>query len=186
MVKVKARKSLHRPIRLQKVETPRFLANWDMKVVRLSVLSAGRLYPQETVLICQRLTRPQCHSGAWRITSMKNSSDTIGNRICLLHSASNKLATACCLMAMGQTQFVAGSVRSDRESYFAHLWSKIQHYSNASFGLTAIHCASELTNSDKTRQATHVKGSIEARSCNHDRCGKAKGITYSECVCSLR
>jgi hypothetical protein len=56
MVKVKARKSLHRPIRLQEVEAPRFLDNWDMKVVRLSVLSTGRLYPQEMALICQRLT----------------------------------------------------------------------------------------------------------------------------------
>jgi len=54
-----------------------------MKVVRLSALSTARLYPPGNVpgtRFCQRLSQPQGHSAAGRIMSMKNSSDTIGNR----------------------------------------------------------------------------------------------------------
>jgi hypothetical protein len=32
-------------LRVQEVEAPRFLDNWHMKVVRLSALCTGRLYP---------------------------------------------------------------------------------------------------------------------------------------------
>ena len=32
------------------------------------------------------------------------------------------------------------------------------------------------------RQAIYVKRNIETRSCKHCRCGKAKSITYPECV----
>jgi hypothetical protein len=55
-----------------------------MKVVRLSALRTGRLYPQEIfpVLISVRgLVRPQGHSAAGRIMSMKNSTDTIWDRM---------------------------------------------------------------------------------------------------------
>ena len=54
-----------------------------MKVIRLSVLCSGRLYsPGDTpgTHFCYRLSRPQGHSAAGRVTSIKNSNDTIWNR----------------------------------------------------------------------------------------------------------
>ena len=54
-----------------------------MKVVRLSALRTGRLYTPGNIPgthFCYRLSRPQGHSAAGRIMSMKNSNDTIGNR----------------------------------------------------------------------------------------------------------
>jgi hypothetical protein len=49
----------------------------------LSALRTGRLYSQGNISgthFCQRLIRPQGHSAAERIMSMKNSNDIIGNR----------------------------------------------------------------------------------------------------------
>jgi len=46
-----------------------------MKVVRLSALRTGHLYPLGDIpgtYICQRLSRTQGHSAAGRIMSMKN------------------------------------------------------------------------------------------------------------------
>jgi hypothetical protein len=40
---------LNRPLGLQEVEAPRFLDNWHMKVVRLSDLRTGRLYPPRDI-----------------------------------------------------------------------------------------------------------------------------------------
>ena len=54
-----------------------------LRVVRSSTLCTGRLYPPGNTPgthFCQRLSRPQGYSAAGRIMSMKNSSDTIGNR----------------------------------------------------------------------------------------------------------
>ena len=53
-----------------------------MKVARLSALHTGCLYPPRNswYLFGRRLSRPQGHSAAGRIMSMKNSSVTIGNR----------------------------------------------------------------------------------------------------------
>jgi hypothetical protein len=54
-----------------------------MKMVRFSALRTGSLYPPENIpatYFCYRLSQPHCHSAAGRIISIKNSSDTIGNR----------------------------------------------------------------------------------------------------------
>jgi hypothetical protein len=74
---------LDRPLGFQEVEAHRFLDNRHMKVVRLSALRTGRLYPPGNtpcIHVCSRLSRPQGHSATERIMSMKNSNDTIGNR----------------------------------------------------------------------------------------------------------
>ena len=75
------RTGLGRPWVFQEVEAPRFQDTWHMKVLRLSALRTGHLYPPGNIPgtpFCKRLSRPQGHSAAGRI--MKNSSDTIGNR----------------------------------------------------------------------------------------------------------
>jgi hypothetical protein len=46
-MKVNVKQSHYRPLRFQEVEAPRFIDNLHMKVVRLSALRTGRLYPQE-------------------------------------------------------------------------------------------------------------------------------------------
>ena len=54
-----------------------------MKAVRLSALSTGSLYPPGNIPsnhFCYRLSQPQDYGTAGGIMSMKNSSDTIGNR----------------------------------------------------------------------------------------------------------
>ena len=67
----------------QEVEAPRFQDIRHMKVVRLSALRTGHLYPPGNIPgthFYQRLSQPQGHSAAGRIMSMKNVNDTIGNR----------------------------------------------------------------------------------------------------------
>jgi hypothetical protein len=61
-----------------------------MKVLRLSALRTGRLYPPGNIPdthFCWKLSRHHGHSAAGRIMSMKNSHDTIGNRTRYLRRA---------------------------------------------------------------------------------------------------
>ena len=78
----KVKRSLDRPRGFQEVEDPRFHHNRHMKVVRLSALSTGQLYPQEIFLV---LISVRGRVETWDtvrpegLHQWKNSSDTIGN-----------------------------------------------------------------------------------------------------------
>jgi hypothetical protein len=75
--------ALDRPRRLQEIDAPRFHDNRHIKVERLSALRTGRLHPPGNIPgthFCYRLSQPLGHSAPGRIMSMKNSSETIGNR----------------------------------------------------------------------------------------------------------
>jgi hypothetical protein len=65
------------------VEVLRFEDDQYMKVVMLSNLKAGRLYPTGNIPgthFRYKLSQPHAHSAAGRFMSMINSGDTIGNR----------------------------------------------------------------------------------------------------------
>jgi hypothetical protein len=78
---------MYRPgqaVRFPEVEAPRFQGSPYMKVVRLSALRTGLLYPLDNIPgthFCYRLSRPEEHSSTGRIMTLKISSDTIGIRI---------------------------------------------------------------------------------------------------------
>jgi len=72
-----------RPLGFQECEVPRFLDDRHVKLGRLLALCTGHHYPPRNIPdahFCQRLSRPQGHSVAGRIKSMKNSNDSIVNR----------------------------------------------------------------------------------------------------------
>jgi hypothetical protein len=80
-LKVKA--THYRPGQALGVKAPRFLDNQRMKVVRLSALRTGRIYPAGNTRgthFCYILSRSQGHSATDSIMSKKNSNDTIGER----------------------------------------------------------------------------------------------------------
>ena len=63
-----------RPRWFQKFEASRFRDNRHMKVVKLSIVRNGRLYPSVNIPdihFCQRLCQHQDHNAARRIMSMK-------------------------------------------------------------------------------------------------------------------
>ena len=67
----------------RRLRLPEILDNQHMKMVGLSALRTGNLYPPRNIPsthFCYRLSRPHAHSADGRIMSMKNSNDTIGNR----------------------------------------------------------------------------------------------------------
>jgi len=75
---------LESPWGFQEAEVPRFQDNQHMKMVKLSALCNGRLYPPGNIPgthFCYRLSQAKDHSVARRIMSMKNSNDTIENWI---------------------------------------------------------------------------------------------------------
>jgi hypothetical protein len=83
LAKVKVKLSHYRPWGFRRLRLPEFLDNRHLRVVGLSALRTGRLYPQEIFLVLisvKRLSRPQGHTSARGIKSLKNSSDPIGNR----------------------------------------------------------------------------------------------------------
>ena len=74
---------LDRPWGFQEFEVPRFQDNRHTKVIRLTALCTGRLYPQEIFLVLISIrgwVNSRAIARAGSIMSMKNSSDTIGNR----------------------------------------------------------------------------------------------------------
>jgi hypothetical protein len=71
------------PESCRRLRLPEFLDSRQMKVIRLSAQSTGCIYPAGDIAathFCWRPSRPQGHSAAGGIMSMKNSNDTIGNR----------------------------------------------------------------------------------------------------------
>jgi hypothetical protein len=71
--------SLDRQLGLQEFEDPEFTDILHIKVVRLSYLGIGRLYPPGDTpgtYFCERLSRPQGQSAASMIESMKNLKDS--------------------------------------------------------------------------------------------------------------
>jgi hypothetical protein len=61
-------------------EALKFQNNRHIKVLSLSAILIGRLYPQKIFLVLISVSQPQDRSAAGRIMSKGNSSDVIGNR----------------------------------------------------------------------------------------------------------
>jgi hypothetical protein len=108
-----------------------------MNVVTLSALRTGRVYPPGNILgthFCYRLSRPQGHSAAGRIMSMKNSNDTkMGGVGLQLHSLTTTLEGGECtellfmalqpLMGQGLLIIEASRSHSDTPHSVGLLWT---------------------------------------------------------------
>jgi len=81
IILVKVKQSHYRNRGFREVDVHRIQDNQHMKVVRLSALCNGCLYPPRKHPWCSILSRPQGHN-AVRIMSMKNYNNTIGNQTC--------------------------------------------------------------------------------------------------------
>jgi hypothetical protein len=103
--RIKVKQSHSRPDRprgFQEVEAPTFQDSRHMKVVGLSALHIGRIYPPGNnpgTHFCYRPSRPQDHSAAGRIMSMKkfqrNNRESNPRPSGLQRCASTNRATAC-------------------------------------------------------------------------------------------
>jgi hypothetical protein len=72
----------YRPLRLQEIEAPRLDSQY-MKVVRLSAIRTGYLYPARNIPgthLRYTLSRSHDHSAARRIISTKHANNTIGDQ----------------------------------------------------------------------------------------------------------
>ena len=79
-----ARSSITGPVNYRKLSLPDFMTIGNMKVLRLSALRTGHLYPPANIPgnhFCYRTNLHTSHSAAGRTMSMKNSKYTIRNRI---------------------------------------------------------------------------------------------------------
>jgi len=94
----------------RRLRLPRFQDNRHMKVVRLSAIRTGRLYPSGNTPgshFCWRLSQPHGHSAAGRIMSMENSGDTNGNRTRdLPASSAMPQPTAPLFMEIGKYKYI--------------------------------------------------------------------------------